>query len=278
LKKGGSFVLKSDLHIHTVMSGHAFCTVNECVETARKRGLSLIAITDHGPAMEHSAHEGYFKMSTRLPKTFANLEVLFGCEMNILSKSGDVDLSAKTMSNLDIVLAGLHERTSYAGSSEAENTAAIINAMKRHPQINIITHPYRAEFPVSIADIVQAAKEYNVILEINVALLLRTLQHKAESNCTIVVSKTAELVHCLQSTGSRYLINSDAHHSSEIGITADSLGILESELGVCPEFVLNDNSDLLKQFVPSITLCGGRYERKVGGHCRRHRANWERHH
>lgn len=247
-------MLKSDLHIHTVMSGHAFCTVNECVETAHKRGLSLIAITDHGPAMEHSAHEGYFEMSRRLPKRFANLDVLFGCEMNIMNKSGDVDLSTKTMSKLDIVLAGLHERTSYDGSNEAENTSAIINAMKRYPQINIITHPYRAEFPISITDIVHAAKEYDVLLEINTALLLNALQHKDESNCALVVNKTAELVHCLQSVKSGYLINSDAHHSSEIGIMTDSLKMLESELGVCPEYILNNNLNLLKRFIPSIVL------------------------
>lgn len=250
-------MLKSDFHIHTVMSGHAFCTMNECVETSYKRGLSLIAITDHGPAMEHSAHEGYFEMSTRLPKRFADLDVLFGCEMNILNNKGDVDLSAKTMSGLDIVLAGLHERTPYTSSGEAENTAAIINAMKRHPAINIITHPYRAEFPISVPDIVQAAKEYGVVLEINLTLLLKAMQEKVDDRSAIVVSKMAEMIQSLHAMGCGYLINSDAHHTSEIGINSDSLGILKDELGICSEFVLNDNPDFLKYFIPSVTLLRG---------------------
>lgn len=250
-------MLKSDLHIHTLMSGHAFCTMTECIEVAHKRDLSLVAITDHGPAMEHSAHEGYFEMSARLPKIFDGLNVLFGCEMNILNKSGDVDLSAKTMSGLDIVLAGLHERTPYDGTGEAENTAAIINAIMRHPEINIITHPFKAEFPISIQEVVHAAKEFGVLLEINLALLLRSIQHKSDKKCITIVNKTAELISCLQSVGSGYIINSDAHYSDEIGINNKQYKTLTAELGILHQFVLNDNIDSLKQFIPAIILDGG---------------------
>ena len=248
---------KSDLHIHTIMSGHAFCSVNECVEKAGKCGLSIIAITDHGPAMEHSAHEGYFEMSARLPKHFGDINVLFGCEMNILNKSGDVDLSAKTMSGLDVVLAGLHEKTPYTGSNEIENTEAIINAMRTHPEINIITHPFRAEFPVFVPDIVQAAKEWGVVLEINLALLLKAIKRKEESYNALVINKTAEMVRLLQEMGCEYLINSDAHHTSEIGISSDLLSILESELGIDSEFIMNNNLNSLKQFIPAIAVHGG---------------------
>jgi putative hydrolase len=79
------------------MSGHAFCIVNECVEAAQDKSLTLLAITDHGPSMENPAHEGYFEMSTRLPKRFGTLGVLFGCEANVLNREGDIDLSSKTL-------------------------------------------------------------------------------------------------------------------------------------------------------------------------------------
>lgn len=249
-------MLKSDFHIHTLMSGHAFCTINECIQAARNCGLSFIAITDHGPAMEHSAHEGYFEMSKRLPKLVGSVNVLFGCEMNILNQHGDVDLSAKTMSGLDIVLAGLHERTSYCSSGEAENTNAIINAMIRHPEINVITHPFRSEFPVSVQDVVHAAKECNVILEINLALMLRTLQRKSDNNSFIVIDKTAEMVSCLHSANSCYLVNSDAHYSNEIGIPDEHYKTLVAELGIRPQNVLNNDIDALKKFIPSIILGG----------------------
>ncbi|MDE7431192.1 MAG: PHP domain-containing protein [Lachnospiraceae bacterium] len=250
-------MLRSDLHIHTLMSGHAFCTMNECIDMAQNRKLSLIAITDHGPAMEHSAHEGYFKMSKRLPKLIGRLNVLFGCEMNILNSVGDVDLSNETMSELDIVLAGIHTRTPYSETGEAKNTTAMINAMMRHPEINIITHPFRAEFPISVCDIAQAAKEYNVILEINLSLLLRAINSKTDNNFAIVVDKTAELISCIHSEGGSYLINSDAHYSNEIGIDNEQYKTLIAELGILPEYVLNNNINALKSFIPSIIFDGG---------------------
>lgn len=245
-------MLRSDLHMHTLMSGHAFCTMNECIETAHMRGLSLIAITDHGPAMEHSAHEGYFEMSARLPKHIDGVNVLFGCEMNIMNEFGDVDLSVKTMSGLDIILAGLHTRTPYNGTGEAKNTTAIINAMMRHPEINIITHPFRAEFPISVYDVVQAAKECDVILEINIALLIEAIKSKNNNNFALIVDKTAEMISCMHSIGSRYIISSDAHYSSEIGIGNEQYETLITELGILPDFVLNNDIDALKSFIPSI--------------------------
>lgn len=242
-------MLKSDLHIHTLMSGHAFCTVTECVAEAKKRGLSLIAITDHGPAMEHSAHEGYFEMSSRFPNAQSEVNVLFGCEMNILNKNGDVDLSPKTMSELDIVLAGLHKKTPYTSSGEADNTNAIINAMMRHSNINVITHPFRSDFPISVYDVVQAANECNVILEINLSLLLKAIQQKTNSNYAKEIYKTAEMVAYLQSIGSNYIINSDAHHSCEIGISKMHFKKVTDELGINTSFVMNDNIDMINKFI-----------------------------
>lgn len=249
-------MLRSDLHIHTLMSGHAFCTMNECIATAHNLGLSLIAITDHGPAMQHSAHEGYFEMSARLPKIVDGLNVLFGCEMNIMNEFGDVDLSAKTMSGLDIVLAGLHTRTPYGEKGEAKNTRSIINAMTRHPEINIITHPFREDFPIFVRDVAQAAKECNVILEVNLALMLEAIKCKVKRSSAVVLDKTAELISNIHSAGGRYVINSDAHCANEIGIDDMQYEKLITELGILPEYVLNNDLDALRGFIPSIMLEG----------------------
>jgi putative hydrolase len=238
------------------MSGHAFCTVSECIATAQSKGLSLIAITDHGPAMEHSAHEGYFEMSERIPKRFGSLGVLFGCEVNIINTKGDIDLSESTISGLDIVLAGLHEKTPYAGDSEADNTNALINAMEKNPGINIISHPYRAEFPVKMEEVVCASMEYDVLLEINAFLLLRAL---SKPNCPkgkTVIENTARIVDMLQSRGIGFVISSDAHHSSEIGIGDVTLEILSKSLGISYEYVLNDKTDLLCRYIPHLSKKG----------------------
>jgi len=245
-------MLFSDLHIHTVMSGHAFCTVNECIKAAQNNKLSLIAITDHGPSMEHAAHEGYFEMSARLPKSFGRLNVLFGCEANIIDREGNVDLSINTMSGLDVVLAGIHEKTPYNGNSETDNTNALINAIRRNPGINIISHPFRPGFPITIAEVVYASIEYNVLLEINTAVLMNAFMNPKTGKNTAVIKRTAEMVDILQSNERGYVIGSDAHHSSEIGVCDSVLGVLSKELGISLEYVLNDKPGLLNEYIPAV--------------------------
>ena len=40
-----------DTHCHTIASGHAYSIIVENAQEAAKKGLKMIAITDHGPAL-----------------------------------------------------------------------------------------------------------------------------------------------------------------------------------------------------------------------------------
>lgn len=245
-------MLNADFHVHTVMSGHAFCTFNECAAAACEKGLSVIAITDHGPAMQGSVHEGYFEMSPRLPKQFGSLVVLFGCEANIVNTRGELDLSDNTMSGLDIVLAGLHKKTPYLEMSEANNTKAIVSAIERNACINIVSHPFRAEFPVSIIDVTFTAIEHHVLLEINTHLIEKAIGNYQEKRSRQVIENTAKMVEILQGKNKGYVINSDAHHTSEIGISDDVLEKLKNILGISEEYILNNNLELLSNYIPAL--------------------------
>ena len=44
-----------DIHTHTIASGHAYNTIYEMAQSASRKGLALLGISDHGPAMEGSA-------------------------------------------------------------------------------------------------------------------------------------------------------------------------------------------------------------------------------
>lgn len=52
------FVL--DAHTHTIASGHAYSTLLENVNYAAEKGLELIGITDHAPAMARQLRLGIF--------------------------------------------------------------------------------------------------------------------------------------------------------------------------------------------------------------------------
>ena len=98
----------ADLHVHTVASGHAYSTVAEIARVAADKGLALIALTDHGPAMPGGPHAYHFSNQTAIPDVIYGLRVLKGIEANVMDRRGRLDLDEFRLSKLDIVAVGLH--------------------------------------------------------------------------------------------------------------------------------------------------------------------------
>lgn len=73
-----------DIHTHTSASGHAYNTIYEMAQSASRKGLALLGISDHGPAMEGSASKHYFRSSRCIPRELYGVKILFGCELNIM--------------------------------------------------------------------------------------------------------------------------------------------------------------------------------------------------
>jgi putative hydrolase len=230
------------------MSGHAFCTLNECVQNADKKKMAFIGITDHGPSMEHSAHEGYFEMSRRIPPKIGRIGILFGCEANIIDKNGMLDISKKIQNDLDIVMAGLHEKTPYQYHLELDNTTAMVNAMCKN-RIHIVSHPYRANFPINVKEVVAVAVSKNILIEINKNLILNAISNYGDSESKKVISETSKMIDNLQLAESGYIINSDAHHTDEIGINESDFNTMKNCLGIKEKYVYNNNYPELKKYI-----------------------------
>ena len=49
-----------DLHMHTVASTHAYSTLHDYIAEAKRKGIKLFAITDHGPDMADAPHYWHF--------------------------------------------------------------------------------------------------------------------------------------------------------------------------------------------------------------------------
>ena len=52
--------IELDTHTHTLASGHAYNTITEMIDAAVEKGLKLLAITEHAPAMPGSCKDFYF--------------------------------------------------------------------------------------------------------------------------------------------------------------------------------------------------------------------------
>ena len=243
-KKEEIFIMKyqsvMDLHTHTVASGHAYCSLREMAKTAADKGLELLGITEHAPKMPGTCHKFYFNNLKVVPRELYGIQLLLGSEVNILDADGRVDLEEKTLKQMDVVVASLHVPCIKSGSRQ-ENTQSYINAMK-NPYINIIGHPDDGRYEVDYEVLVQGAKEYGKVLELN--------NHSMEPDCNrenAVENDTIMLNYC-KKYQVPVIMDSDAHFDLLIG-EFDLARELLTKLDFPEELVLNRSVESVKKYV-----------------------------
>ena len=97
-----------DLHTHTYASGHAYNTMNEMAYAAKEKGLQLLGITDHAPAMPYSSGPLHFLNLKVARREKYGLPLLLGVEANIVDYEGNLDMEEAVLKQMDIVIASLH--------------------------------------------------------------------------------------------------------------------------------------------------------------------------
>jgi putative hydrolase len=229
-----------DTHIHTIASGHAYSTLIENCAEAGEKGMKLIAITDHGPAMPGGPHAIYFANQKVIPRVVHGVEVLRGLEANIIDFEGNIDMEEKRLHGLELVIASLHEICIKPGSVR-EHTNALIGAMK-NKYVDIIGHPGNPAFSIDIDEVLDAALEYNVLIEINNSSL-GVSRPGSKDVCKVIARKAAE-------KGNRIALGSDAHICYSIGEFKEAEEIIKAA-GIKDENVINIHEDRLKEFLRS---------------------------
>ena len=117
-----------DTHTHTLVSGHAYNTIDEMAAFASQKGVTHLAITDHAPKMPGSTGVFYFSNMGIIPRMKNGVKIYMGCEANIMDYEGNIDLSEYGLKGCDVVIASLHIPCIKPGSIE-ENTNALIKVM-----------------------------------------------------------------------------------------------------------------------------------------------------
>lgn len=229
-----------DLHTHTIASGHAYCTIREMAQAASQKGLELLGITEHAPKMPGTCHNFYFHNLKTVPREMYGIRLLMGVELNILDAQGTVDLEEKELKQMDIAIASLHTPCMKPGTRE-ENTSAYINAIK-NPYVNIIGHPDDGRYEVDYTALVQAAKEYGKVLELN--------NHSLEPTCfrRNARENDLEMLKLCKEYQVPVVMDSDAHFDTRIGELNAARAILE-EADFPQELVLNRSVEAVKKYV-----------------------------
>ncbi len=231
-----------DTHTHTIASGHAYNTIDEMTRKANSIGLENLAITEHTPKMPGSCNMLYFTNLKILPERKYDVNRLFGCEANIVNLYGEVDMPDSLLRKMDIVIASFHIPCVKAGSVK-ENTRALINAMK-NPYIDIIGHPDDSRYAVDMEMVVDAAKEYQTLLELNNSSLKPNGPRQgARENDIKMLELCKKKDVCIT-------IGSDAHIEEDICNFGFAEELLE-EVNFPDRLIVNKDIDLLNSYLHS---------------------------
>jgi len=232
--------LIADLHIHTTSSGHAYSTLEEYVKQATKAGLECIGITDHGPAMPGGPHYYHFSNMRMIPREIDGIKVLRGVEANIINETGQLDLKDEEIrwGELDIVMAAMHPRVGYESQGEDKNTEVLIKSFQ-NPYVNVAAHPGNPKYPIKIKEVVAAAKENKVLIEIN---------NSSDFSRPGSHDRCVEIAREVKRIGWKVIIGTDSHISSMVGVFDDALKLI-AEAGLTEDDVVNTSWKKIEEYL-----------------------------
>ncbi|XOB46693.1 MAG: DNA polymerase/3'-5' exonuclease PolX [Candidatus Nealsonbacteria bacterium] len=226
--------IRGDLHCHSNWDGGEH-SILEMAKKAMEMHYDYLGISDHTKFLriENGLNEkqlsqqrkeidelnSKFKINptgSRRRQQNSKFRILQGAETNIL-KSGLIDINDTALKKLDYAIAGIHSNFKM---TKAKMTERIIRAMK-NPNINIISHPTgrllkrREEYQIDFDKILRAAKEFNVVLEINSFPLRLDLNDQHIRRC--------------KEAGVKMVINTDSHHKNQMRYI--ELGVAQARRG-----------------------------------------------
>ena len=201
----------AETHCHTCACDHAFSTLYENVRYAAAIGMPFLCITEHAPAMTDGPHEWFFRNLPKVvPERLDGVVVLRGAEANIMDYDGGLDLSARSLEQLDWVIASYH--TVCIQPSTVED---------------------HTRYPFDMDTVMRAFARNGKIVEINAHSF--SARPGSRERCR-------EVALACKRQGVRIVCSSDAHFFTEIGQVGPALEMLR-EIAFPEELVLNTDYD-----------------------------------
>jgi DNA polymerase (family 10) len=222
--------IRGDLHYHTDRSGDGRSSVEDMLAEAAARGYEYLAITDHGEdlAINGSSAEEMLDHRDHIAEAanaHPQMTVLWGCELNI-GAGGGLDYDGDFRALFDYTVASVH---SHYDQSVRDQTARLVAAIA-DPTVHSIGHltgryiGRRPGIEIDVDVVLEALFQFDKALEINGAL--QRLDAASD-----VVRKAVD-------RGVKLVINTDSHHTSELGRM--TYGVLTAQRGWVPrELVVN---------------------------------------
>ncbi len=228
-----------DVHTHSIVSGHAYSSIQEMAVAASEKGLKILGITEHAPELPGACDPIYFRNLHVVPREMYGVRLLLGAELNILDTKGTLDLDEDYYRILDLRIAGIHSLCWKGGTCE-ENTYAMLQAI-RNPWTQIISHPGDGTALLDFEPIVLAAKETRTLLEIN-SSSMDPVRHKEEAR-----ENNLEILRLCRHYEVPIILGSDAHISFSVADYRYALPLL-AETDFPEALVINDKPEWFLEY------------------------------
>lgn len=232
-----------DTHTHTYASGHAYSTLIENAQQAKKNSLQMFCTTDHSQSMPGAPHYWFFVNQRVLPRYLSGIAVIRGVEANITNVDGEIDIPSEVSKNLDWVIASFHEVV-FPPADRATHTQTLINVIKRG-NVDALGHLGNPNFDFDFQAVIECAKEYNVAIEINNSSLKGTSRLGSTERCHEIASIARDM-------GAFITTGTDAHFCHDVG-KFELVSALLDKVEISPEQVITHTS---KQFLQFLLLRG----------------------
>ena len=256
-----------DCHVHTLLSGHAYCTVRDNIMEAAERKLPGLGIADHFGGNFFAldlAHEtdkekifatlAHFLNPLALPKVWHGVRLYSSVEIDIVDTDGNLfghdipieagwgyhggNLRDSVLCHADYAIASVHHLAGAKDITPVQGTAMYSNAL-RNPAVRILGHIGRAGIPFEVDEVLRVAKETGKIIEINEHSF--DFSGKIKDDCRQIALRCAEL-------GVWIAVNSDAHCSADVGIFNKAIALLE-EIHFPQELIANATIQQFEQVI-----------------------------
>jgi histidinol phosphatase-like PHP family hydrolase len=204
---------ESDLHTHSLQFSDGLNTIDELVRMAGELGLKKLAITDHSDARTFPP-VAYRVLLSRYGNVLNDVEVIFGVEADLLNDDGDICTTIQKQES-EFLLLSAHPDT-FKGNPKLI-TEAWLNAIERHHErIQFLGHPCDYFPHIRIDQVVRAANQYGVPIEVNTSHLAMGMTNLKISDKMIAVAD-------------QIIVNTDAHSLSDMTTRSRGFDYLRSK-------------------------------------------------
>lgn len=201
------YQIQVETHSHTIVSKHAYSTLQENIKATLEAGMRGLCMTNHAPTIPDAPPEVHFTCLKYLPGEIDGIRFFKGAEANIIDYKGGLDLNNSILAMLDWVIASIHGPC-LKPASIGEITEAYLGALE-NPFVHCLGHIGQRTYLCDWETVVKHARDKGKIIELN-NHSLEGIRPGAKELCTKVATLCKKY-------GCMVAVSSDAHYSGCIG-------------------------------------------------------------